>query len=98
MMLSWDDVLEVELIDTNGATDIVIADDLVSRGLAQYNTSKPAKRGIILLCTYSQAIQSTHIFLCPYFPDHLSILMFILQMVKFHTRVKLSQIQDHPMC
>ena len=39
MMLSWDDVLEVELIDTNGATDVIIADDLVSKGLAQYKTN-----------------------------------------------------------
>ena len=48
MMLSWDDTLEVELIDTNGATDVIIADDLVSRGYAQYKTSKSAKRGTIL--------------------------------------------------
>ena len=49
MMLSWDDVLEVELIDTNGAIDIIIADDLVSRGYAQYRTNKSAKTGTILL-------------------------------------------------
>lgn len=49
MMLSWDDVLEVELIDTNGATDVIIADDLVSRGLARYKTSKSTARGTVLL-------------------------------------------------
>ena len=40
MMLSWDDVLEVELIDTNGAKDLIISDELVSRGLARYKTNK----------------------------------------------------------
>ena len=45
MMLSWDDVLEVELIDTNEATDVIIADDLVSRRLARYKTNKsPARK------------------------------------------------------
>jgi len=36
-MLSWDDSLLVKLIDTNGSTDVSIAADLVSRGLAKYN-------------------------------------------------------------
>lgn len=52
MMLSWDDVLEVELIDTNGATDLIIADDLVTRGLAKHKMSKSATkkdRGILSL-------------------------------------------------
>lgn len=52
MMLSWDDVLEVQLIDTNGAMDLIIADELVSRGLARYKGNKSAARkdkGIHLL-------------------------------------------------
>lgn len=54
MMLSWDDVLEVELIDTNGETDVIIADDLVSKRLAQYKTKKLTRKDkgnfIVQLC------------------------------------------------
>lgn len=39
MMLSWDDSLEVGLIDTNGSTDIDIVADLVSRGFAKSNAT-----------------------------------------------------------
>ncbi|XP_065909710.1 uncharacterized protein [Dysidea avara] len=46
MMLSWDDSLQVKLIDTNGSIDVSIAEDLVSKGLAKYNAKKmPASKG-----------------------------------------------------
>ena len=60
MMLSWDDVLGVELIDTNAETDVVIADDLVSRGLAQYKTDKSKKdRGIVIVDTGTYTLTGT---------------------------------------
>ena len=61
MMLSWDDVLEVELIDTNETTDVIIADDLVSRGHAQYKTNQSRKdKGTLELTTYLSLMAVTN--------------------------------------
>ena len=80
-MLSWDDVLGVELIDTNAETDIVIADDLVSRGLAQYKTDKSKKdRGIVIIDTHTH----THAHYTNTHTRSMLILYFILLRKEFY--------------
>jgi len=56
MMLSWDDVLKVELIDTSGDTDIIIADDLVSRGLARHKFVARKNKSNNYIHTRSQTV------------------------------------------